>query len=186
MRMRMKGAGYGLATVALLMAAPFLGAGAAHAGDPAQCAAYATMAVQQQQKNKAMGCGFAGIRWQSNWGAHYAWCIGAPDWQIGNETQARHHDLQMCGAGAGTPGPAIKTFHNPTIGGVRLDWCRTWSHECGAAAAHAYCQQRGYVQATNWKEAPDIGTFTNTRVIGTGQICSGPTCDGFAWVTCSK
>lgn len=164
-----------LAIVSLAMTLP------ARAGNPVQCTAYATSAVAQQNKNISAGCGYTGAAWQSNWAAHYAWCMGAPNWQIHHETQARQHKLQLCAGGG--PGLIIKTFHHPKIGGVRLDWCRVWSHQCGAPAAHAFCHMKGYVQATQWHIAPNIGY---TRVISSGAICSDPTCDGFTYVRCSK
>jgi len=34
--------------------------------------------------------------------------------------------------------------------------------------------------------AENIGTFTKTRVFSTGQVCSGPDCDGFSYITCKK
>ena len=174
----------GLAVLASAAIASLAGSLPAKAGNPVQCSAYAATAVQQQTQNASMGCGFTGVRWQPNWPAHYAWCMGATNWQINHEIQARQHDLQMCGGGS--PGLMVKTFHNPRIGGMRLDWCRVWSAQCGAPAAHAYCHAKGYVQATNWQKAPNVGNWTNTRVIGTGQVCSGPQCDGFKSIQCSK
>ena len=34
--------------------------------------------------------------------------------------------------------------------------------------------------------AENIGVFTKTKVIFSGQICNGPDCDGFTFIKCSK
>ena len=38
------------------------------------CSAYATAAVQLQQKNIGSSCGFQGSGWSSDFNAHFAWC----------------------------------------------------------------------------------------------------------------
>ena len=154
----------------------------AQAADPAFCTAYANIAVAQQGANTAKGCGFVGPRWQAKFGAHFAWCLTATKSMANHERQARNSQLASCSA----PGPQYKTFLKPKIGGVRLDWCRVWAAQCGAPAANAYCQSKGYNHATSFGKANNIGQWTKTRVITSGQICNGPDCAGFTKITCKK
>jgi hypothetical protein len=81
---------------------------------------------------------------------------------------------------------AEQDFVKPKVGIFRLDWCRIWGAECGKPAADRFCQTKGFTQSNNFEEAVDIGASTPTVVIGTGQQCAAPTCDGFTFVTCEK
>lgn len=159
----------------------------ASAGNVLQCTNYANSAVTQQGQNIAMGCGYGGPRWHSNFPAHFAWCLQTPTGVINAERNARVNQLNACsGGGPGPgPGPAQKTFFKPKIGGVRLDWCRVWANQCGAPAANQYCQSKGYSHAVSFTKKNNVGNFTNTKVIGTGQICFDATCDSFAKIRCS-
>ena len=78
-----------------------------------------------------------------------------------------------------------QTFNSPMQGPNRLDWCYNWSTGCGAQAANAWCQARGFAGATNFAMAPDIGATRPTRLIATGAVCDQAYCDGFAYITCS-
>ncbi len=73
------------------------------------------------------------------------------------------------------------TFSKPKFKGKRLDWCLEWSEKCGKPAADAYCGTKGFDKAKSFAIAKGIG---NTRLIGTGENCSGPNCDGFKYITC--
>ncbi|MFT3987704.1 hypothetical protein [Aestuariivirga sp.] len=162
-----------------LLAQPALSA------NPAFCALYAQKAVKQQKKNINMDCGFHGPRWQMNYDAHFAWCLGVPPAVADAETQARVNQLASCTGDSGGGGPpAQQTFTDPKYQGMRLDWCFVWGNQCGAPAANAYCQYRGFSSAMSFGEAQDIGNFTSTKVMGTGQVCNGPFCDGFTFITC--
>ena len=154
----------------------------AQAANPVVCTAYANGAVQQQKKNLALGCGFVGPRWMKNFGAHYAWCLGAPLGFVQSEGNARAAMLQQCAGG----GSQVKTFSNPKYKGLRLDWCYSWGQDCGAYAAKAYCVYRGYPLLKSWGLAENIGAYTDTRVFSTNQVCQGPDCDGFSYITCKK
>jgi len=97
--------------------------------------------------------------------------------------------LRRCaGYGIPVPPPPVmrRTFSKPRIGGLRLDWCKYWARQCGRPAADAYCRRRGYRRAVSWGMAVDIGRWTDTRVIGTGQVCRGNFCDGFRYITCTR
>ena len=79
-----------------------------------------------------------------------------------------------------------QTFFKPKIAGNRLDWCMDWSTGCGAPAANAWCQQRGFETATSCTQATDIGAQHPTRLIGTGAVCDQGYCDGFGQITCAS
>jgi hypothetical protein len=153
----------------------------ATAAPPLFCEAYAFKAVQQQKANLAKGCGYAGQRWMKKYALHYAWCLGATPGAANGETWARADLLKQCVGGG-----AVKKFVAPVYMGLRLDWCRKWAQGCGQPAAKAFCLKKGYPFVKNFSMAENIGEFTNTRIISSGQVCSGPDCDGFTSITCSK
>lgn len=155
---------------------------AATAATPAVCSVYAATAVSQNQKNKQMNCGFTGSRWMSKPALHYSWCIGATNAAVQAETNARAALLAKCGGGSAQ----TRTFVNPMHKGLRLDWCYKLGAECGAYAAKAYCVSRGYPLLKGFGKAENIGVFTKTRALSSGKICSGPDCDGFTFIKCSK
>lgn len=93
--------------------------------------------------------------------------------------------------GAAAPAPTAgvlpaQDFYAPMWGGLRLDLCLVWGGQCGEPAATEFCRQSGYTKATAWEIAYDVGTQTPTFVLGTGQVCNEPGCDGFVSITCSQ
>lgn len=67
--------------------------------DPAAyCRWYAQTAVQQNQENLGARCGFTGRRWQSNYDAHYNWCVrgGGEGIMPKSENNARQDSLRRC------------------------------------------------------------------------------------------
>lgn len=94
--------------------------------------------------------------------------------------------IVVLGAFVATASAENKTFVNPMYGSNRLDWCRDWAVDCGKVAADAYCQSKGYQNATAFSEAVDIGASNPTRLIGTGAVCDQAFCDGFKAITCYK
>jgi len=182
---------YSLATLSALLFAVIglnLTTTKSHADTRARCVAYADTAVHQNRRNLNIGCGFRGARWQSNWDNHYRWCRGVARHTQRSETRARRRGLQNClgGGGGGGGGPVSRTFHNPRIAGVRLDWCRRWGRQCGRPAANAFCRRRGYDRASGYRQAVDIGRWTQTRIITSGRICARNFCDGFSRITCVR
>ncbi|MEZ5810994.1 MAG: hypothetical protein R3D45_06205 [Rhizobiaceae bacterium] len=171
MRAVLKWTAAGLAAIAALAIVP------ASAGSPGACASYAAKAVQQFQRNLSLGCGFGGPRWSGDYAAHFAWCLIAETSASNHERNVRDSLLAQCSV------PQAQTFHNPKVGGVRLDWCRVWANQCGRPAARAYCQSKGYNRASSWTKANNIGY---TRIISSGQICNLPTCDGFRRIRCTN
>lgn len=160
-------------------------ASAATAGNVLQCNNYSNNAVAQQGANVSKGCGFSGPRWQANYEAHFAWCMNASTPQINGERNARNAQLAAC-SGGGSGATTYKTFKNPKINNLRLDWCRVWASQCRKPAADQFCELKGYDKAISWNQDQNIGLGSTTKVIGTGQICNGPDCDGFKKIRCKK
>ena len=73
-------------------------------------------------------------------------------------------------------------YKNPRFDGYALDYCRNWAVECGKPAADAYCHKKGYKRATQFRVKKDSPP---TRVIGSGKVCTAPSCDRIAWVACA-
>lgn len=84
-------------------------------------------------------------------------------------------------------GKSTRRFHRPYYLGSRLDWCAgPGARGCGPAAAYAYCNALGYHRPVSIVQERRIGDLSNTRQIGTDQLCSGPHCAGFLSITCTR
>ena len=82
---------------------------------------------------------------------------------------------------------ATQTFANPSVKGVRLDWCAHFGTACGQAAADLFCRQNGFTSAARFAMDPNIGRRgIATLVFGDGRLCNGPNCSGFRAITCAK
>ncbi len=82
---------------------------------------------------------------------------------------------------------ATQTFANPSVKGVRLDWCAHFGTACGQAAADLFCRQNGFTSAARFAMDPNIGRRgIATLVFGDGRLCTGPNCSGFRAITCAK
>jgi hypothetical protein len=81
-------------------------------------------------------------------------------------------------------GPALadQTYNQPRWFDDRLDWCLTWSNNCGKPAADNFCMRRRFTAAAGFEAEPGVG---KTRVSGTNQICNGANCTGFRFITCT-
>ena len=82
---------------AAILVSAFAGTSEA-AGDPGQCSAYAKGAVAQNDEALRRKCGYGGARWQSNYDAHYHWCM-VDGWMFNgtqHENQARADGLAKC------------------------------------------------------------------------------------------
>ena len=73
------------------------------------------------------------------------------------------------------------TFSNPMLDGYRLDRCYTWGENCELPAVIAWCKLKGFNQADFYENEDNVGP---TKIIGTGEICDEPGCDGFKSITC--
>ena len=80
--------------------------------------------------------------------------------------------------------PKQQAFYNPKHNGYRMDWCRTFSNECGKPAAVAFCKSKGFQTAVSHKQAYNTGKQTMT--IGQNSICDPrhTRCDGFKKIVC--
>ena len=83
-----------------------------------------------------------------------------------------------------TPLPASgqQTFQSPKVDGIALDWCLRPGTDCGKPAADGFCSSRALGPAQVFTRADDVG---KTLILGTKQVCSDPSCDGFAAIQCS-
>ncbi len=64
----------------------------------AYCARYGQAAVADNNANISQRCNFTGAAWQSNYGAHYNWCMTGDNWQklAAKEEEARKTRLAQC------------------------------------------------------------------------------------------
>lgn len=74
-----------------------------------------------------------------------------------------------------------KTFHNPTLNGMRVNWClyNVLNQNCGAAAATAWCRSKGLSRSTDFK----YEVITSAIALGDRGICSN-FCGAFTVVAC--
>jgi hypothetical protein len=78
-------------------------------------------------------------------------------------------------------------FSKPrTNNGRHVDWCHRWGHDCGAPAADAFCQQKGFTRATGFRKDKDVNKVT--VVLASGRTCDGRRqyCDSFRKIECAK
>ncbi|HML44460.1 MAG: hypothetical protein JNN24_10425 [Hyphomicrobium zavarzinii] len=71
---------------------------ASGASAQANCDTYGKLAIQQQQENVALKCGFTGPEWSPDLKAHVAWCggVGPDQWKV--QLQKRKQQLDACKA----------------------------------------------------------------------------------------
>jgi hypothetical protein len=73
-------------------------------------------------------------------------------------------------------------YKEPREGGAPLDWCVSYAHECGWAAANRFCRQMGFPRATKWKTYQPGETYLPS---GNNHYCRGPQCKALRDVECS-
>lgn len=83
--------------------------------------------------------------------------------------------------------PGEHTFINPTKyapdeSEYLIDWCQDMGTRCGEPAALDVCHTHGLSFLVDFKTRPNAW---KTVLPKTDSICSGPTCTGFAEVTCA-
>lgn len=89
--------------------------------------------------------------------------------------------LLICAALAAPLQAGEVRIKDPKVGGIALDYCRSWAKDCGKPAANAYCRTRGYSKAVKFGKADNKPP---TRVIDGGKVCKAPQCDRISWVVC--
>ena len=83
--------------------------------------------------------------------------------------------------------PETRTFKNPQIRGVRLDWCKHLGRDCGQPAADLFCKEFGFEKAKRFRIARGLGADRiPTVVFGDGRLCRSAKCDGFSSITCAR
>jgi hypothetical protein len=71
-------------------------------------------------------------------------------------------------------------FPNPRIHGVPVDWCSTWSTNCGPGGATLFCGMHGFSRAIGW----DVIQTPTTYVIGSNRYCNADYCKGYSFIRC--
>jgi hypothetical protein len=71
-------------------------------------------------------------------------------------------------------------FPRPTVDGIRVDWCATWSTDCGQAGADQFCRAQGYRRAAQW----GWEHAERTWVMGSRQHCNSSACGALRDVIC--
>jgi hypothetical protein len=71
-------------------------------------------------------------------------------------------------------------FPNPHMRGAVVDWCSTWSNNCGPGGATLFCRAHGFGQAISW----DVYEARHTYVIGSGRYCDADFCKGYSFIRC--
>lgn len=69
---------------------------ASGAAAQANCDTYGRLAIQQQQENVRLKCGFGGPEWSGNLAEHKSWCgnVGPDQWKV--QLQKRERALAGC------------------------------------------------------------------------------------------
>ena len=71
-------------------------------------------------------------------------------------------------------------YNFPRAGGAIVDWCATFSRDCGTPAARQFCRSKGFDRALTW----EIFHPGRTYVIGSDRYCEGEVCRGFRFIRC--
>jgi hypothetical protein len=74
---------------------------------------------------------------------------------------------------------ASKIFHNPTMNGLRVNWCLSGLEGCGTASATAVCRSKGMARATDFKWEVAGAAYNQ----GGGATCKG-FCGVFTLISC--
>jgi len=79
-----------------------------------------------------------------------------------------------------------RIFNAPRHNDLRLDWCFTWSKDCGRPPALEYCLRKHYFDVRDFK-AEVVGKSAPTSLMGSSQTCKGiAACTAFAYITCTS
>jgi hypothetical protein len=82
------------AAIQAVAAAAILAGGSATAS--ANCDWYVKTALEQQQRNLKMKCGFSGSEWSVDKSAHVAWCASVGPDESRSTAQKREAQLNAC------------------------------------------------------------------------------------------
>jgi hypothetical protein len=84
-------------------------------------------------------------------------------------------------AAARSPADVLRRFEPPTVQGLVVDQCESWSTNCGDGGAKAFCRLRGYARLGKWEHSKPGRTW----VIGSARDCTGDFCTGYRFVECA-
>ncbi len=84
------------------------------------CEQYAERAVSQNNDNLRRKCGYTGVRWQSNFDAHFNWCMTTDPASAESETRIREADLKRCRPAESIDGGPVPEGHPPDD---KPGWC---------------------------------------------------------------
>jgi hypothetical protein len=98
----------------------------ADAGAAANCEQYARSAVVDQERNVALGCGYAGPRWSTDEAGHFRWCAGARQTSVDAESAVRRNGLTNCEFCARYADDAVAAQERNLASGCNLTGAR-WS-----------------------------------------------------------
>ena len=89
--------------------------------------------------------------------------------------------------GGGGSGGIEKTYNKPKLGGYRVNYCETKGIGCGQDAADAFCDAKGYDDASDFEQSSPVPPGVKpSRFIGNGKICKGSGCYAFNSITCEN
>jgi hypothetical protein len=78
-------------------------------------------------------------------------------------------------------------FNNPSLHGIRIDFCRHFGSDCGKPAADLFCREKGFAEAARFAIDENVGgRGIQTLVFGDGRTCDGQGCSGFRTITCTR
>jgi hypothetical protein len=87
--------------------------------------------------------------------------------------------------GGASTGGDTHLYKKPKVGGKRLNYCETKGVGCGDDAAAAFCDSKGYDDASDYEQSPPAPPNA-TRYIGNGKLCKGPICYAFTSILCEN
>ncbi len=91
------------------------------------------------------------------------------------------------GPSPGGGGGDERTYFKPKIGSYRLNYCETKGSGCGQDAADAFCDARGYDEASDFVQSSPVPPGVKpSRFIGNNKLCKGPGCYAFNSITCER
>ena len=113
------------------------------------CNKYAQNAVSQNQQNQRMQCGLSGLAWNSDYGAHFAWCLIASSSDVRKETAKRSQALTGCTVAKmppmQVPGGLGPGNNNPPAKAPRGNISRATKSRCNDYAQRAVNQYSHYL-----------------------------------------
>ena len=80
----------------------------------------------------------------------------------------------------------VEEFIQPTIDGIRVDWCLTWGKDCGEPVAYKWCINHGYSKPIYFEVERSIGLTSPTTMLSSRDTCYKEYCGGFRTIVCYK